>query len=236
MARSMTALAAFLCILSAALPGAAAQAKSSRSHRSACTAAHRALHARGQTKSYRGSHCAKGRPRRGGSSHLLFFTAKDGVCPYATLAPSATDVAVVRAATLCLVNRERAAHGERALRWNNHLVASAQAHTESMAFGGYFQHVGPDGQTPLARMREAGYIYSSNLGFEVGENIGWGSLWLGTPRAIVAAWMASQGHRENILDAHFRETGIGVSPHLGSLDPGQSGGIYTQDFGVITVG
>ena len=114
------------------------------------------------------------------------------------------------------------------------LLDAAQSHTESMAFGDYFAHVGPGGETPLTRMRRTGYISSSgHVGYEVGENIAWGSLWLGDPKSIVSAWMASPGHRANILDAHFRETGIGVSPHLGTLAPGQSGGIYTQDFGVI---
>jgi uncharacterized protein YkwD len=46
--------------------------------------------------------------------------------------------------------------------------------------------------------------------------------------------MASPGHRANILDARFRDTAIGVSPHVpSSLSQGQPGGIYTQDFGVI---
>ena len=62
-------------------------------------------------------------------------------------------------------------------------------------------------------MRAVGYISSSRVGYEVGENIAWGTLYLATPRAIVAAWMASPGHRANILDARYRETGIGVSPH-----------------------
>jgi uncharacterized protein YkwD len=103
-----------------------------------------------------------------------------------------------------------------------------------MAFDDYFEHVGPRGQTPLARMRAVGYISSKQRGFEVGENIAWGTLWLATPRAIVTAWMASPGHRANILDARYRETGIGVSPHpLSSHAHGQPGAIYTQDFGVV---
>lgn len=203
-------------------------------HRSRCASAHGA--AQSQTKSYRQSHCGKGRIHRRNArgAHLLFFAAHDGHCPDATLQPTTANVAQVRAATLCLVNRERAAHGERALHWNVHLVRAAQAHTESMAFGDYFEHVGPGGETPLARMRRDGYIYSARLGFEVAENIGWGSLWLGTPRAVVAAWMVSPGHRANILDGRFRDTGIGVSPHTNLLAHGQAGGIYTQDFGVIT--
>lgn len=117
------------------------------------------------------------------------------------------------------------------------LDQSAQAHTEDMAFGDYFEHVGPRGDTPLSRMRAAGYIVGSNVGYEVGENIAWGTLWLATPRSIVAGWMASPGHRENILDARFRDTGVGVSPHPPtSLSRGQAGAIYTQDFGVIFSG
>jgi uncharacterized protein YkwD len=82
-------------------------------------------------------------------------------------------------------------------------------------------------------MRAAGYI-GPQAGYEIGENIGWGTLWLATPHAIVAAWMASPGHRANILEARFRDTGIGVSPHPpASLAHGQAGAVYTQDFGVI---
>jgi uncharacterized protein YkwD len=139
----------------------------------------------------------------------------------------------VRAATLCLVNRERARHREQPLRWNDRLLRSAQGHTTSMAFGDYFGHAGPGGQTPLSRMRRTGYVSRRGAGFEVGENIAWGSLWLGTPKAIVAGWMRSPGHRANILDRRFRDTGIGVSSHLGPRGHGLRGGIYTEDFGVV---
>jgi uncharacterized protein YkwD len=106
-----------------------------------------------------------------------------------------------------------------------------------MAFGNYFEHTGANGDTPLSRIRTCGYIYSSQVGYEVGENIGWGTLWLATPRAIVAAWMASSEHRANILDAHFHDTAIGISSHPPtSLAAGQPGAIYTQDFGVIITG
>lgn len=156
-----------------------------------------------------------------------------GSCPGADLRPTGTNVGRIRAATLCLVNRERAGQGERHLVFDMRLQQAAQTHTDSMAFGNYFEHDGPRGDTPLSRMRAAGYMYSSQKNpFEVGENIGWGALWEGTPRAVVAAWMVSPGHRANILDAHFRDTGIGVSPHPPtSLARGQVGAIYTQDFG-----
>ena len=163
--------------------------------------------------------------------------ADAGACPGADLQPTQVNIEVVRTATLCLIDQERNSRGEASLQFNADLQQSAQAHTESMAFGDYFEHDGPGGDTPLSRMIACGYIPNSQVGYEIGENIGWGTLYLGTPRAIVAAWMASPGHRANILDAHFRDTAIGVSPHVpSSLSQGQPGGIYTQDFGVIITG
>jgi uncharacterized protein YkwD len=167
-------------------------------------------------------------------THRSPAAAHSSSCPDADIRPNEQNLEQIRAATLCLVNRERTGQGESPLSDNAHLDQSAQAHTEDMAFGGYVEHVGPHGDTPLSRMRSAGYIYSSNIGYEVGENIAWGTLWLATPRSIVAGWMASPGHRENILDVRFRDTGVGVSPHPPSaLARGQAGGIYTEDFGVI---
>ncbi|MFI4984470.1 MAG: CAP domain-containing protein [Solirubrobacterales bacterium] len=167
-------------------------------------------------------------------AHRSPAAAHSSSCPDADIRPNEQDLERIRAATLCLVNRERTGRGESPLSEDARLEQSAQAHTEDMAFGGYFEHVGPHGDTPLTRMRAAGYIHGSSIGYEVGENIAWGTLWLATPRSIVAGWMASPGHRENILDARFRDTGVGVSPHPPSpLARGQAGAIYTEDFGVI---
>jgi uncharacterized protein YkwD len=182
-----------------------------------------------------GAQPVRGRSAHTGPAHRR--SARGHTCVHAGLAPTARDLRLVRAATLCLVNRERATHGERPLRVNGRLARAAQAHVRSMAVYDYFEHVSPSGLTPLARMRAVGYISSSPVGYEVGENIAWATLSLATPRAIVAAWMQSPAHRANILDPRYRETGLGVSPHPpASLAGGQSGAIYTQDFGVIIRG
>jgi uncharacterized protein YkwD len=217
MSRALALTAALCTLVLVAVPAAGrpirvrcARVHSASFHRSSCPARH-------------------GRPHRQGASHALFFIAHNGHCPDARLAPSPQDIARVRAATLCLINRERARHGEQPLRPNNKLIGAAQAHTRSMIVGDYFAHTGPGGQTPLSRIRATGYI-SSHSGYEVGENIGWGSLWLGTPRSIVAAWMSDAGHRANILDPRFRETGIGV---LAATPIRRPGATYTEDFGTI---
>lgn len=158
-------------------------------------------------------------------------------CPGEDATPAAGNLEAIREATLCLVNEQRVERGERPLTFNARLERSAQGHTANMVVDDYFGHFGPDGRTPSARMREAGYIYSSRIGYEVGENIAWGTLYLATPKSIVQAWMQSPGHRENILDARYRETAIGVLAEVPAADAeGQPGATYTQDFGTIITG
>jgi uncharacterized protein YkwD len=157
-----------------------------------------------------------------------------GACAETRLQPKPANLQRVRAAALCLVNRERTSRGMKALAADAPLQHAAQGHSEDMAIGDYFEHDGRHGDTPLSRMRATGYIFSSHIGYAVGENIAWATLWMASPKAIVGGWMASPEHRANILDATFRDTGIGVSPHpLASLARGQAGAIYTQDFGRI---
>ncbi len=155
-------------------------------------------------------------------------------CPNANLTPSAENIESADAATLCLVNNERARFGEAALIEDPRLAGVATGHSRDMDARDYFEHVSPGGQTLLMRIQASGFIPGGNVGYTLGENIAWGTLWLGTPSAIVQAWMASPGHRANILNASFRYTGVGVDsdlPH--SMSGGQAGGMYTQDFGTI---
>jgi uncharacterized protein YkwD len=44
--------------------------------------------------------------------------------------------------------------------------------------------------------------------WEVGENLVWGTGPLSTPHSLVASWMNSPPHRENLLKPTFREIGI----------------------------
>ena len=155
-------------------------------------------------------------------------------CSGAGLIPNQEDLANARAATLCLINRERAAQGELPLALEEDLQQTAQGHSEGMASAGYFEHTAPGGNTVLERLKAAGYINGATTAYEIGENIAWGSGRDATPASIVAAWMASPGHRANILNPGVRDTGIGIAARLpSSLGAGQSGAMYTQDFGVV---
>jgi uncharacterized protein YkwD len=240
---STAALLLALCACCGVLAGGANAARTTPSARVAASYTSHPPSGRHRGCARRASYHAGSRGTKGGgcgSRHRAKRRQRratppaSGACADTQLRPNATNLTLIRAATLCLVNRERARHGEQPLRPNADLLASAQAHSADMASGDYFAHDSLSGSTPLARMRAAGYIYSARLGYAVGENIAWATLWLATPRAIVAAWMSDPGHRANILDATFRDTGIGVSPHpIASLARGEAGAIYTQDFGRI---
>jgi uncharacterized protein YkwD len=158
-------------------------------------------------------------------------------CPQARLAPEAANLNAIREAVLCLVNRERARAGVAPLVVDRQLQAAAQGHSADMVRHDYFEHVSPQGQTPVDRIRSTGYIARAKAGFAVGENIAWGTESLATPQEIVASWMASAGHRANILDPVYRETGVGMVAGLpASMGEGEPGAMYTQDFGALTSG
>jgi len=245
---SLLALCVFCCVGASTAPAATtprtAPARSAASHASA-PARHKRLHAgcakrasfhsSGGHKAHR-KHRAKCHVKhRSGRHHTAVAPVPhNGACPDTSLRPNSTDIAAIRTATLCLVNRERLSRGESALRPDAELQQAAQGHSQDMVAGDYFEHDGRGGSTPLSRMRQAGYIFSSHIGYAIGENIAWATLGLATPQAIVAGWMSDVGHRANILEAKFRDTGVGIAPHaLASLAHGQAGAIYTQDFGRI---
>lgn len=146
--------------------------------------------------------------------------------------PAAGNLQQVAAATLCLVNQERSHAGLAPLRDNAKLDQVAREHSQDMTTHDYFDHVSPGGSTPEGRMTAAGYI-NNNESWMVGENIAWGSLTLATPQAIVSSWMRSPGHRANILNGRFRDSGMGVSPAVPEAGLTQAGATYTQDFGVV---
>jgi uncharacterized protein YkwD len=155
-------------------------------------------------------------------------------CQNTELTPNVGNLQAVAAATLCLVNQERARHGELPLRLNGQLEEAAEEHSQEMVSQDYFAHIAPSGLTPLERVRDTGYIPSPHDGYTIGENIAWGTLELSTPKAIVAAWIASPEHLANILEADYRDSAIGVAPAAPpSLGHGQQGAVYTQEFGII---
>jgi uncharacterized protein YkwD len=133
----------------------------------------------------------------------------------------------LRSTTLCLINRERAAHGLRRLRLDSRLTRAARRHSRDMVAHHYFAHDSRTGGSFKARIARTGWMKGRSR-WSVGENLAWGTGGQATPRAIVNAWMRSAGHRHNILQPRFRVIGIGI--HL-DAHGGRAGATYTTDFG-----
>ena len=109
-------------------------------------------------------------------------------------------------AVLDLVNVERQKAGLDPLAWDDGAAEVAYAHSVDMDVRDFFAHTNPDGLEPWDRLSAAGVAWST-----AGENIARG---YDTPEDVVAGWMSSPGHRDNILRASFRRLGVGV--HQGS--------------------
>jgi uncharacterized protein YkwD len=146
-------------------------------------------------------------------------------CAYQNANPNDVTQKQAAHATLCLLNRQRRAHGLKKLRDNSRLDLASRRHANDMARRNYFAH-----GDFVGRIRAAHYLRGANRGYTVGENIAWGSWDYATPAAIVDTWMHSPGHRANILNGRFHEIGLGVA--RGAPVSGQSrGGTYVTDFG-----
>jgi len=115
-------------------------------------------------------------------------------------------------------NQARHAAGCGQLDVNHDLVAASVQQSEYMAGTGDFSHVGRGGSTFVARARAAGYPQPA------GENIAWG---FPTADAVMDAWLASPGHRRNILNCDARSIGTGVR-YASNGTP-----YYTQVFGWV---
>ncbi|MGI8622533.1 MAG: CAP domain-containing protein [Solirubrobacteraceae bacterium] len=153
-------------------------------------------------------------------------------CRDTEVVPSSENLGTVAASTLCLLNGERADAGLKALTQNGRLARAAGVHSREMVRQQYFDHVAKSGSDAVDRIRAAGYMPRTGT-WTVGENLAWGTGTMGTPKAIVAAWMKSQGQRENILRPAFRQIGFGVVAGNPRSSNG-SGATYTTTFGSLS--
>ncbi|HEY2831354.1 MAG TPA: CAP domain-containing protein [Sporichthyaceae bacterium] len=120
---------------------------------------------------------------------------------------------VFQTAINALVTTARLAHGCKPLKLNSKLNKSAQSHAKDMSKYDYFTHTSRDGTSWSKRIEKAGF---KNPG---GENIAYG---YPTAASVVQAWLASPGHRRNILDCNFKYIGVGYAAQ---------GAYWVQDFG-----
>lgn len=130
--------------------------------------------------------------------------------------PSAADPA---SRLLSAVNRERARRDLPPLAFDRRLAAAAESHSRAMAERDFFAHCDLDtGSKVGARAEDAGYPWRG-----VAENL---SVGRDTADEVVAGWMRSRGHRENLLSERYRDAGAGYVH-----DPGDRRRVRVDDDG-----
>jgi uncharacterized protein YkwD len=84
------------------------------------------------------------------------------------------------------------------------LNSAALAKSTDMAKNNYFAHTSPNGVSDISFVNNSGYKYQA-----VGINLAMGDF--GSSKALVAAWMNSEGHKKNILADFGEQIGIGIN-------------------------
>ncbi|MDO4318599.1 MAG: CAP domain-containing protein [Lachnospiraceae bacterium] len=125
---------------------------------------------------------------------------------------------------LDICNAYRARYDIASLAWSDDAASIAKAYAKKMAAENFFSHTSPDGSTLASRTASLNYR-------TVGENIianymrlGHFSWKISGGVANATGWIASAGHRSNILNAAFTRLGVGITD-------GSTTSTYT-DYGV----
>ncbi len=111
--------------------------------------------------------------------------------------------AVLPGYVMSLTNTARNQDHLKSLSENTLLREAAQKKAEDMALRGYFSHTGPDGKLPWQWLDSVGYSYRY-----AGENL---AVNFTDTKELVDGWLASPGHRANILRSSFTDIGIGMA-------------------------
>ena len=144
-------------------------------------------------------------PQKGGAASAVApsVTIPDAATPSAAnpISQAENAVATFESEVLRLVNNIRKEHGLSDLSVNSDLAHVARTKSQDMSDNNYFAHTSPRYGTSFQMIKAAGLTYRT-----AAENIARG---FSTPEALVDAWMASSGHRANILNPAFTQIGIG---------------------------
>lgn len=125
------------------------------------------------------------------------------IYPGQVLAIPEVDAKVLQyeAEVIRLVNDIRKQNGLSPLTANWELSRVARYKSQDMVDNRYFAHNSPTYGTPFEMMRAFGLSFRT-----AGENIAYG---YATPQKVVDGWMNSSGHRANILNASYKQIGVG---------------------------
>jgi uncharacterized protein YkwD len=110
------------------------------------------------------------------------------------------------------INRERRRAGVGELAWDEALAAEARRHSARMAQAGFFSHCDPVRGDLAPRLDADGIPWhacaENIILLEQGDE--------DTVAVVVKAWLASSGHRKNLLNPVYTRSGVGVAASSGN--------------------
>ena len=132
------------------------------------------------------------------------------------------DAVLLKSKIIAETNLQRQSNGLPALKENIPLDNAASGKANDMFKNQYFEHESPSGIDPGELVSGYGYDY-----IVAGENLILGNF--SSEKEVVENWMASPGHKENILNSRYAETGVAIIK--GNYN-GESVWIGVQEFGL----
>jgi hypothetical protein len=124
-------------------------------------------------------------------------------------------------------NQQRDRSQLRDLTIDPHLTAAAQSKATEMVQLDYWSHLSPGGKTPAALVIANGYQYQLT-----GENLAYG---FDSAGSVIAGWMGSIEHRQQLLDENYSHVGFGVAQSENYLNRGPAI-IVVAEFGQPATG
>lgn len=106
-----------------------------------------------------------------------------------------------------LINRQREMSGLSPLNWSDDVARIARLHSENMANYNFFSHAGLDGLL----VNDRADFFGIRKWRAIGENIAYNQGFENPVEFAVERWMQSPKHRDNLLNARWRESGIGIA-------------------------
>lgn len=106
-----------------------------------------------------------------------------------------------------LINEQRLRANLKPLEWSDEVAEMARLHSENMANFSFFSHTDLNGLMVNDR--------ADALGIKkwraIGENIAYNRGYENPAASAVERWMQSPGHRDNLLNNRWKESGIGIA-------------------------
>lgn len=120
---------------------------------------------------------------------------------------SAVNIPDLEKLAFALINQKRSALGLNELTWSDEAAKVARLHSKNMAENKFFSHRGLDGLMIGDRADSVGL----KKWRAIGENIAYNRGYQKPTEFAVECWIKSDGHRENLLNVSWKETGVGIA-------------------------